>query len=223
VQDAGSPNVTRAALPSKSSTGSRVAEWISATSPCYLLPAGTSLFTQGALSHHAFFLDDGWVTLLRTESTGTRVILDLRGPGALVGLAAALADRGHATTAIARTPVHVRPVGGTALRQAAASDIHLTQDLIERLSLESEAYAERCGAVGGLDARAHLLFVLRKFAPGPEHARIRIPLSIRELAGILAIDDSYARRLIRELESQGLLARVNGWIELTDPERLRAL
>jgi len=182
--------------------------------------ADTTLFQQGTACQQIGYLEEGWITLLRTEGTGVDVIVGLRQAGALIGGAAAFSNLPHPMTVVARSTVRLWTVALPLVEQALREDQAIRHALLRDLARETIAHAERCGALGCLDARTHLERILAELSALSPVRPARIPVGVTELAGLLGVDASHVRRLVRRLEQEGLIENRRGRITVPDPHRL---
>jgi CRP-like cAMP-binding protein len=198
-----------------------LARWIRRCGVARELRADVTLFEQGHACRDLYWIERGWVTLLRSEGTGSDIIIGFRTEGALLGAGALIPHAVHPLTACTRTPVRVWSIAPDALNDALDSDPTLRRAVFECIAVEASEQAARCGALGCLDAREHLerllmQFVTRRAGIGPA----RIPLTTGEIAGLLGIDLSHACRLLRTMRREGLIEVSRGWIVIPDPSRL---
>jgi CRP-like cAMP-binding protein len=184
------------------------------------LQCDATLFAQGHACRELYWLERGWVTLLRSEGTGADIIIGFRGSGTLLGAGALMAHAAHANTAMTRTAVRAWYLHPDTLDAALGTDARLRRAVFTGIILEASEHAARCGALGCLDARQHLErlllhYVARHTGAGPS----RVPLTTGEIAGLLGIDLSHACRLLRAMKRQGLIEISRGWIVVPDPTR----
>jgi CRP-like cAMP-binding protein len=194
--------------------------WITRVGVPYHAPKGVTLFGQGASCQQVFYLEEGWVTLLRTEGTGIDMIVAVCRPGAILSAGAAFSQTVHPTTAITRTPARLRTVPVAALERAVHEDARIGRELLATLARETVTQIARCGALGCLGARARFERLLCELASASTPP-VRLPLRPSELAGVLGIDISHARRLVRKLRDEGVIDTSLGWIIVRDVKRLR--
>src|SRR5437867_819271 len=66
----------------------------------HVYPTGVELFHQGNPAVDVYFVEDGFIKLIRAEESGHQIILDLRFRESLVGAAAAIQNRFHPFSAV---------------------------------------------------------------------------------------------------------------------------
>lgn len=198
-----------------------LARWVRGHGAARDLGAEVMLFAQGHPCREVFWIERGWVTLLRSEGTGTDIIIGFRGEGTLLGTDALVPRAVHPLTASTRTPATVWAMAPDVLNRALDTDPTLRRAVFAGIALEASEQAARCGALGCLDARAHLeRLLLECVAHRTGLGPARVPLSTGEIAGFLGIDLSHALRLLRAMRREGLIEVRRGWIVITDPRRL---
>jgi len=207
-----------------------LSRWVWAHGRALDLGCDALLFAQGHPCDELFWIERGWVKLVRTEGTGTDIILGFRQAGALLGAGASMAHAVHPLTARARTAARVWRLRADAVLDALDEDSHLRRAVLRRVGIEALEQIARCGALGCLDAREHLERLLAGFvrdrsgAHGSNGASVsgptRVPLTTGEIAGLLGIDLSHACRLLRAMKREGLVEVSRGWIVIPDASRL---
>jgi CRP/FNR family cyclic AMP-dependent transcriptional regulator len=179
------------------------------------------LFAQGHPCDELFWIERGCVKLLRTEGTGTDVIVGFRQTGTLLGAGASLAATVHPLTARTRTAARVWRLATTTVLDAIDSDSQLRRAVLRSVGMEALDQVARCGALGCLDANEHLKRLLASFIPDSSADDcVRVPLTTAEIAGLLGIDLSHACRLLRAMRRDGLVEISRGRIVIADPSRL---
>jgi CRP-like cAMP-binding protein len=194
--------------------------WIERHGDLCRVPANTRLFGQGTACEQVFFVDDGWVRLLRTEGTGADIILGFRRRGALLGADAIASRMPHAMSAVTRTAATLRVVASDLLQEAVQQDEDVRQAFVQWLGMEAVRHIERCGALGCFDARGHLEHLLIDALAYSRGTPPRVPLSASELAGLIGIDVSHVWRLLRVLKQEGAIDLARGWVIVPDHSRL---
>lgn len=194
--------------------------WIERMGDLCRVPANTRLFAQDSACEQVFFIEDGWIRLLRTEGTGADIILGFRRRGALLGADAIASRMPHPMTAVTRTASTLRVVAAETLQAAVDQDADVRQAFLQWLGMETVRHVERCGALGCFDARGHLEHLLVDALAYSRGTPPRVPLSASELAGLIGIDVSHVWRLLRMLKQEGAIDLVRGWVIVPDSSRL---
>lgn len=186
------------------------------------LDAGTPLFWQGDAPSRVFFILSGRAKLMRNAS-GRELIIGIRCPASFLGATDALLGREHPFSAQTLTRCCLLQLGAAALSRAAQADhdfcLHLLRSELHEMSEE----LDNASGVGCLGVRERLERYLRRLVgaePTRGPVRVELPLRHWELAQLLAITPEHLSRVLRELESDGLVERRRGWLVLPDPSRL---
>jgi CRP-like cAMP-binding protein len=200
--------------------GEYVSNWVASHGTVLELRPEAKLFTQGSPCRELFWIERGWIKLVRTEGTGNDIIVGFCQSGSLLGAGAWIAECVHPLTASTRTSARVWRLG-THVLDHAFEDRRLRRAILRRIGMEAVGHAVRCGALGCLGAGEHLERLLAAFATNARQTGpARVPLTTDEIAGVLGIDRSHARRLVRSMTHRGLIKRSRGWIIITDVARL---
>jgi CRP-like cAMP-binding protein len=194
--------------------------WIEQHGDLCRVPANTRLFAQGTACEQLFFVDEGWIRLLRSEGTGADIILGFRHRGALLGADAIAARTPYLMTAVSRTAATLRVVSARLLLEAVQQDDGVRAAFVQCVGLETVRLVERCGALGCFDARGHLEHLLIDALGYATGTPPRVPLSASELAGLIGIDVSHVWRLLRLLKQEGSIDLVRGWVIVPHTSRL---
>ena len=182
-------------------------------SPAQLYPAGVRLFEQGRQPTELFYLHSGLVKLLRSHADGHDLILGLRGPGWLIGAAAAVLDHPHDVTAVALTECSVSRIPAASFRRLLRLNEDLSWKLHQQNSREIHEELAQIAELECLSARERLEQVLHRFLPATTPARasdeirLTIPLRQWEIAQLVGVTPQYLCQLLGEMERKGLLRR----------------
>lgn len=197
-----------------------LARWIRQFGTITRAPRRTTIFGQGDPSRGIAYIEDGWIVLTRTEGTGLDVIVGVRQPGAILGVAATVSALPHPVAAVARSQVVLRTVPVPLLERALREDAAIRAALIAEVGREALAYAAHCGTLGCLDARERLQRLLFELAASSTITPARICLRTSELAGLIGVDASHVRRLLRALRRDRLIETAGHALIVRHPDRL---
>lgn len=184
---------------------------------------GAALLWQGDRPGRVYYLVSGRVKLTRNAS-GRELIIGVRCAGSFVGAADALLECEHAFSAQTLTACHLLALSAAALKRIAYADHDFCLHLLRCELGEMSEELDNATGVGCLGVRQRLERYLRRLvssaAGGQGPVRIELPLRHWELAQLLAITPEHLSRVLRELESEGLVERRRGWLVVPDPDRL---
>ena len=187
---------------------------------------GQALFSQGDLGERVFLVEEGWVTIRSSNPDGDEMVLNVRGPGELLGEMSILdrAPRSAAAVAVGDVTALVAPAGSIARVIAtdaeAANDVvrvllrRLRESDIQRLEFTVFATVTRV-------ARRLLDLAERFGQPGPAGTRVELPLSQEELATWCGASREATAKALRTLRELGAIATARRTVTVTDEDELR--
>lgn len=194
-------------------------------------PARTMLLSQGDEGHQVFVLRSGFVKVMATAGTHD-VVLDVLGPGDLMGEVAAFDDGPRSATAMTLTPVDVVVVADTAfvalVEQHPGVASAVRSHLARRLRHASQRQVEH-GALDAVGRIARRLVELAdRFGDSVEGAdetsagiHITVPLTQEELADWAGLSREATVKALRRLRERGWVTTAPRSITVTDEPALR--
>jgi CRP-like cAMP-binding protein len=193
--------------------------------PLVSCPPGTRLFGQGELLDNVFLIEDGLAKLVRLEQSGRALLVGVRTPGWLLGLASAIAMKPSPLCAEAVQSVRARVLPVALLRDLFAVDRAVAQYVGVLLAREVVEGLVDLSGLRTLPADARLRRLLARFV-GTELAvssrpqRLRLPLKHWELADSIGVTPQYLARLLRRLEQEDLIDWDRGLMVVLNPGAL---
>lgn len=109
------------------------------------LPKGTTLFTPGEKGDRVYYVNHGEVKVYRSTNEGKEIIMELLGPGGIIGDAEALSNLEWKNTAITKQDTIVHVLNKKTLLERIEKDRKISTWLLERLAkkqLETENLME---------------------------------------------------------------------------------
>jgi CRP-like cAMP-binding protein len=188
------------------------------------LPAGSSLLFEGDVSGRVVALVSGFARVFATAQNGREVLLNVVGPGELLGTVSALDGGPHSASVTALGEAEVVFIDATTFRRllgaepslAAAVAAALARDLrrVERHRVELSAYDVPTRLAGRLvDLADHI-------ADGA--LPVTLPVSQRELAEWCGASREAVTKALKGFRSRGWVATDQGSVTLLDIDALRA-
>ncbi len=175
------------------------------------LAARENLFIEGDPVKEAFRVEQGAIMVLRQLSGGRRQILDIAGPGRMIGYAA---DGRHDCAAVALVPSLVVAIWENAESRGAAmlAEIHRLRDLAALLGRKTAL--ERLAS-----------FLVEMAGPDPDARRsLDLPVSRQEIADYLGLVGETVCRNFAVLKKRGILKPVGrDELAIADIEALRRI
>lgn len=187
------------------------------------LPAGSSLLFEGDVSGRVVALVSGFARVFATAQNGREVLLNVVGPGELLGTVSALDGGPHSASVTVVGEAEVVFIDATTFRRlldaepllAAAVAAGLARDLrrVERHRVELSAYDVPTRLAGRLvDLADHI-------ADGPP---VTLPVSQRELAEWCGASREAVTKALKGFRSRGWVETDQGSVTLLDIDALRA-
>lgn len=188
-------------------------------------PRGTALFDQGQPADSVVVILEGRVKV-SAEAGGRQILLEVRGPGDLVGEAAALEGLTHQGTALAIEPAESIAVSVAEFSRFLAGSPRALRLLLRTLSCSvAELQAERVRQAA-LDTGGRLAERLVKLCEhfGQQTARgidLRLEISQEELAGSIGSSHKAVAHALGDMRRQGWLESGRRHITVRDLDALR--
>jgi CRP-like cAMP-binding protein len=177
---------------------------------------------------HAVILLAGFVKIHRSGADGAEVVLDLSGPGDLLGEAAASGGRTRSANATALGPVEGLRVDIHELRDFVAQRPQVSSALLEmalgRLQVANARRSEFATTTSLARVTSRLVELSERFGvrgSGGE-TEVALPITQEELASWSASSRESTARSLRTLRTLGLIETSRRRLRVHDLDRLRA-
>jgi CRP/FNR family transcriptional regulator, dissimilatory nitrate respiration regulator len=182
-------------------------------------PSGAALVTQGFAVEHLSLVTAGMVKFWFITEFGEEVIAGLRLAPCLVGAESAILDQPSPTTASALTGCSVRQFHLSHIRTALKTNSGISFQLARSIAIENlRQLADAMEASSG-KARQRLFRLLKKLGSGlaeaPSDPIPAMHLKKQEIAHLLGVTPEHLSRLLRTMESEGVLRREGSRLALT--------
>lgn len=198
------------------------------TTPRLLAP-GERLFNQGENADRLYIICGGYLKLTADSPHGKTMILRVAGPGAILGLHAAMSERPYEVTAETLQSAHVRAVHKSDflgfLRRHKEAQIRVVQCICQeyRFALQD---ACRIALTDTVAARlARLLAELAQQIGEWHDGEYRIPLLLthEELASMTCTTRETVTRTLGQFKKDGILSIRDSAVTVHQPERLQGM
>lgn len=187
------------------------------------------IFRQGDEVEAVYFVSRGCVKMVRGEYHGREVIVSLRKPGRLLGVATAIAETPYEMSAVASSECAVERIPIGAFNELIEKDNNLCHRATKtacRNSLEVAAHLMR---INELSVREHLEYLLCEFLSEQygeklpsKDVPLRLPVSDREIARMLSTCPQTLCETFRELFEEGVAQRAGRRrLTISAPQRFR--
>ncbi|HYB41549.1 MAG TPA: Crp/Fnr family transcriptional regulator [Candidatus Methylomirabilis sp.] len=194
------------------------------------LPARRYIFMEGDPSHWFYVVKSGRVKIVRQSKTGKDVVLDLLGPGELVGGVAVIERRPYPATAQATERSVILKIPGDPIVDLADRHPGIIKEMALMLGrrLRSAHDSVKSLAADPVEARlaaALLRLAAREGAPvkAPEGLALPFRLTRQSLADMTGTTVETTIRVMSRWLKDGLVVDDGGRLVLTDRDRLTAL
>jgi CRP-like cAMP-binding protein len=191
------------------------------------LPAGATLFVEGDQPFDVDLVESGEIKLTTLALSGQELVLDVAGPGAILGELSAIDGAPRSATALALTNAEVTAIAADRFLAFLADRPEATRGLliltIRRLRLSNRRQLEYT-ATDALGRVCHRLDELAgRYGLGSDKGvRIELPLTQTELAQWCGLSREAVVKALRKLRDLGwVAASVDGTILICDRQEVR--
>ena len=191
------------------------------------LPAGGTLFLEGDEPYDVVVIDVGEVKLTTLAQSGRELVLDVAGPGEILGELSAIDGARHSASAVALTNTEVTAISANRFRVFLVERPDAMRGLlmltIRRLRVSNRRQLEYSAS----DALGRVCHRLDELASRYGHeaatgVRIELPLTQTELAQWCGLSREAVVKALRKLRDLGWIANWNdGSIVICDREQIR--
>jgi CRP-like cAMP-binding protein len=217
-----------ARLPLFAGLGAREIEALAAVTRTQSVAARDELFHKGDAGTQVYAVVQGTLKVVTTSEEGDDVVLNLLGPGAVIGEVAVLCNAPRSASVVALTPCELLAIERrdllAFLRSHPDASLALMSVLAERLRHLSELVEDTLFL--NLPARLAKKLVELGESHGqrtPEGLRIDLKLSQGEWGGLVGATRESINKQLRAWSDAGLVRLDRGHLVIRRPERLAAL
>ncbi|MEW6131016.1 MAG: Crp/Fnr family transcriptional regulator [Acidobacteriota bacterium] len=194
-----------------------------------IYPPGVFLLHQGWKPQMVHFIEDGLVKLVYTNEEGAEMIVGLRSTGSVLGVAAAIQNQPVPLAAVTLQPSQIRSLPAHTLVKLLQTDLEFAFQIQQSESTEYYSLVSRFAQQKFGEAKQQLenllwqIISIMGLDASQNDLKLQLPLKYYELARLIDIEPSYVCKLIKDLEREGIVKRKNGWLILTNPQKLQRL
>lgn len=190
-------------------------------------PAGATVYQQGELSDHFYYLISGRVKIAIGRPDGSEKIIAIMEPGTTFGDSACFDGLPYYASAVALRPAQVCVVSREAAFAAAQHDMQIMQELLKGLIRKQRLLAMQVEAMAFLKVPARIALILARLAsdygrplPGGRGKRLTLRLTHEELASVIGTSRVTVSKVIGDLLRAGILEKHKWDLIVVDEERL---
>lgn len=203
--------------------------WKAQSVPSQRFSPSTTLFPQGTSPREVFYVEQGWIKLIRVNENGQELAIGLPSQGALLGAASVIVQEPYPYTAITVTSCTLTRIPADHFLFLAKTDEQFCWYLHEVHSHEIHRQASQLAALRCLSARQRFEQLLVQFLssiPANERKnlmKIRLPLKHWEMAQLLGIRPEHLSRILHQIKQEGILREEGGYMIIADIRKLCSL
>jgi CRP-like cAMP-binding protein len=194
-------------------------------SPPREYPARTEIIQQDTLAMVVYLIENGLVKLSRMEPSGHEVIAGLRRRNWIIAAPAVLVDRKYTATAL--VDCKIRRISSERFLSLIETNPEFSRHMLRMFSQEIVNYGKafcNLGCLPAIDRLKRLLHEIMLEINQPpsdkEQVELKFPLKHKELAQMIAITPEHLSRLLKQLESDGIITREKGAVILRNSQSL---
>jgi CRP/FNR family transcriptional regulator len=189
------------------------------------LRRSTGLFSQGQTADAVYYIEDGLVKLTRTNDTGGRIILTIRGNGHLAGEEALMQEPAqYYTEAEVLTTATIYRIPREVVFRIIGSHPQFTTELISYLLKRRIALAEKVELLCLRDVEYRILHYLAELSqlvkPAEDGQGYQLPITQLELADLIGATRETTSTTLNQLERRGLLKLSRRMLTIPSPSTL---
>jgi CRP/FNR family transcriptional regulator, cyclic AMP receptor protein len=190
---------------------------------CVEFAPGSVICHQGDLSRNVLVVSRGRVRVSRFALSGEETVLAVRGPGEIIGELSAVDGRRRSATLIAVDSVCGMVITARALETLCRARPGITWAMLRVVASRQRAMVDQQDLRTGPSLHRVGAMLLDLAHRGADDLIATVPLTQRELAGIVGISRETLARTLKVLRDAGIILTRRNGIEILREEELRAL
>ena len=183
-------------------------------------PAGSLLFLEGDDAHTVLFVIEGQVKILITSTGGREVVLDVLGPGEIIGELSAIDGLPRSATAMTLSSVEIATVRTSDFQALLESHSSIARQLLMLIAVRLRSTSRRQFELASSDALARVCGRLAHLATDGRE-ELRVPMSQSDLASWAGLSREAVVKALRTLRMLGWIESRNRDIVLLDLDAIR--
>jgi CRP-like cAMP-binding protein len=185
-------------------------------------PAKSTFSLSGSPAHHVFLLEEGQIAETIVSQTGGEYWTALRRATWLLGACNVISGEPFACSFLMNRPGRVRVIPARDFLGLLETDTNLSRYVHKLHSREISEHLSKLATLALYDARHRLEEFLWQILPDLTvvNGRVRLPFSDIEITKIICCTPQYLSGIFKQLEANGLIRRVGGWLIVPDRGRL---
>jgi CRP-like cAMP-binding protein len=193
--------------------------------PLQTYPPDAVIFQQDAPANAVYLIEKGLVKLSQVQPDGRQHVSGIRSRCWLLGAPPVILDRQYMFTATTLISCELRSISAKCFLDLVKSDEIFSWQLNRLMSLQIYNGLERVEEVSCMSANHRMekflsRLILEMGIKVQKKMRLKLPLKINELAGIIAVTPEHLCRVLKNMEQQGLIKKTRGMLTFVDFERI---
>lgn len=190
------------------------------------LRRSSSLFTQGQPADSVYIIEDGLVKLTRTNEGGGRIILNICGPGHLIGEEALIEEvRKYYTDAEVLSNANIYRLSRESVAHALAHNPELSHGVMTYLVQRKLSLALKVELLCLHDVEYRIMHYLAELSalvkPLEDGEGYQVPITQLELADLIGATRETTSTTLNQLERRGLVKLSRRLLTIPSPGTLR--
>ncbi len=192
------------------------------------LADGDYLFRQADRSNSVYVVTSGRLKLIRSAATGREILLEIRGPGSLVGELGAIDDSLRSASARSVGRVEVLTVESARFNRMLAEHASVSHAVLRSLATRMRQTVDRRVQAGVGDVKNQLCGRLLELVDVPVNGtsgpiEVQSPLTQQEFADWLGVSRDAIVIALQQLRSDGVVETGRRKIRLLDVAKLQRM
>lgn len=190
----------------------------------FTFEANRKLYEEGGMPRGAWVIVEGLVKVFNENTDGKKLIMEIAGPGQVVGYEALLAGMQHKQSAVTMEAVTVLLVAGDDLQFLIQQNQGFAREILRQMAKKmmeerEQALSRQYNPIRQRVAKS--LIYLHNASSADRHVPIRT--NRRDIAFLSGATRESATRLIKEFEREDVLKIEKGRILIRDSEKLQKI
>lgn len=190
------------------------------------LRRGEKLFHQGDPCSGIYILISGQIKLAVVSNVGKEKIVELVGPGQMIGADSILSTKAHSVFAEALSDCHLLHISKTGIENELKEVSKVGQSLLSALAERSHHFVEEVEAYSLSTGRervvSFLLNELQRTGADGDEAVLHLPAHKGVIASLLNLTPEHFSRILHELQVDGLIKVDGRFIGIPSIPKMRA-
>lgn len=190
--------------------------------------SGTTVMMEGDVPENAYLILSGTVRIEKTDTDGKEVLIDILGPGEILGEMGLITQEVRSASVVAHTDCALAVMDANCFSYLRGLKPEINDRLLKILSARLQEANARIRDVALMPLEARLASVLMRFAAyhGVKSADgivLDLPLTQSDLAHLAACSREHISKTFKEWERAGIVARAGTSITICKPNELEKI